>query len=152
HGMSDSMVAEADPADSARAWQVPEDPVMGQAHALVAHFYHRFHRRTQTTPQPKELEHARRIIATHGFDCALSFVHCSHRAAAETRYTPQTFGGILHYLPQAIAAYTSQIQHTTTQQIAARETALREQYEMYRKEALAQAREALLPEERAALE
>src|SRR5262249_20966602 len=56
-GTSEATVAESDTADSARACQAPEDPRMGQAHALVAHFYRRFHGLEGVTPPPKELEH-----------------------------------------------------------------------------------------------
>src|SRR5262249_9669790 len=151
-GTSEATVAESDTADSARACQAPEDPRIGQGHALVAHFYRRFHGVEGVTPQPKELEHALRVIAAHGFDRALYLVNFTHQAAAETRYTPQTFGGILHYSTRAMAAYNTQRQHETTQQIAARATALWERYEAYRQAEIARLREALPPEERTTLE
>jgi hypothetical protein len=48
--------------------------------------------------------------------------------------------------------YTTQHQHAVTSQTTVQELALREQYEVYRREALAHASAALTPEERAALE
>lgn len=152
HGRSDGTGVLPGTEDSDRACEAPEEPTMGQAHALVAHFYTRFHGLEHVTPQPKEIDHALWVIAAHGFDRALSFVHFSRQAAAETRYTPRTFGGILHYIPQAMAAYNSQLQHETTQHTTARETALRERYEAYRHAEIVRLREALLPEERATLE
>ena len=48
----------------------------------------------------------------------------SHQAAPETHYQPQTFGGILHYLPRALAAYEARATQATTQQAAADARAL----------------------------
>jgi hypothetical protein len=127
-------------------------PLHAQAHALVIAFYQRFHGLTQVTPTPKELVHATHLLATHGEARARFFLAFSHQAVQATCYQPQTFGGILHYLPQAMATYTAQHQHATIQQTTARELALRERYEAYRREALAHAYAALTPGERAALE
>ena len=129
-----------------------EDPLPTQAYALVTVFYQRFHGLTQVTPTPKELAHATQLLTAHGEACARFFLDFSYQAVRATRYQPQTFGGILHYLPQALATYTAQHQHATIQQTTARELALREQYEAYRRESLAHSYAALTPEERAALE
>jgi hypothetical protein len=152
HAAVDAALEEPSDDDSALACEVIEDPRVAQAHTLVAHFYKRFHGLDNVTPQPKELEHAMRVIDEHGVDGGLYIVNFSHQAAAESRYTPQTFGGILHYTTHAMAAHDTQRQHASTAQSAVRETALRERYEAYRREELARLREALTLEELATLE
>ena len=152
HAAMDAAFEAPSDDDSALACEVAEGPRVAQAHTLVAHFYKRFHGLDHVTPQPKELEHAMRVIDEHGVDGGLYIVNFSHQAAAESRYTPQTFGGILHYTTHAMAAYDTQRQHATTTQSTTRETALRERYDVYRREELARLREALTPEERTTLE
>jgi len=152
HGTAGGTLEELGMEERGSACQVPAASKIGQANALVAHFYKRFHGLEHVIPQPKEIEHAMRVIDAHGVDRALYIVDFSRQAAAETRYTPQTFGGILHDTTHAIAAYNNQHQQETTGQTTARETALRERYEAYRKEELARLREALRPEDRATLE
>jgi hypothetical protein len=133
--------------------QVPTDPLLREAHALVAYFYQRFHGLEHVTPHPKEIAHARNVIAAHGCNRARYLVQFSHQAAAGTRYTPHTFGGILHYTTHAMAAYEHQPQHAATAQTGVcGETVLRERYELYRQHELARLRAALPPEEHAALE
>ena len=75
--------------------------------------------------------------------------------ATETHYQPQTFGGIRHYLPRALAAYDAQAARATqaaTQRAAADERTQREQYQAWEQRQLAQRRAALPPAALAALE
>jgi hypothetical protein len=151
HGAAARTRAEPRPEESRRVALIPAAPPLEQAHALVAHFYRQFHGLERVTPHPKELAHAREIITAHGYDRAHYLVQFSHQAATATRYTPQTFGGILHYTPHAMAAYEHQRRPAMTAP-AARETALRDQYEAARQERLARLRAALPQAERVTLE
>jgi hypothetical protein len=131
----------------------PQDaPLAAQAHALVAAFYQRFHGVTGATPQPKELAQATQVLAQHGEAPAQYLVEFSARVAPETQYQPQTFGGILHYLPRALAAYEAQTTRAPALQTAADARHWEERYLQWRQDALAQLREALLPNELAALD
>jgi hypothetical protein len=135
----------------ARPAPLPE-PLLAQAHALVGAFYQRFYGVTAVTLHPKELAHATEILATHGEATAHFLLAFAHQAATETHYQPQTFGGIVHYLPRALAAYEARATQATTQQAEAAERTRREQYALWRQQALAQLRHALPPAELAALE
>jgi len=76
-----------------------------QAEELIVHFHKLFHKLSRVYPQSKEIGQAISLIASHGFEQAQYIVDFSHRAAAQTNYAPQTFGGILQYTSQAVAAY-----------------------------------------------
>src|SRR5712691_9501084 len=130
----------------------PADPLLPQAEALVRQFYQRFHGLAQVTPHPKELAHATELLATHGEVKAHFLLTFAHQAATETHYQPQTFGGILHYLPRALAAYNAQATQAAIQHAEASERTRREQYAQWRQQALAQLRHALPAAERAALD
>src|SRR5262249_47674528 len=93
-----------------------------QAVALVQHFYQRFHGRTGVTPMAKELTQATALLTTHGLEKAQYLLTFSHHAAQATEYDPQFFGGILHYLDRALAAYDAQAARAT--QAAAQRTAV----------------------------
>jgi hypothetical protein len=118
-------------------------------------FYQRFHGLTQVTASPKELDHARQLLTEHGEAKAHFLLDFSHQAAPETAYQPQFFGGILPYLPRALAAYdaqATQAAQTTAQQATASERRWQERYLAWRQQALTQLRAALSPAELAALE
>ncbi|HLB75648.1 MAG TPA: hypothetical protein VJO72_01295, partial [Candidatus Dormibacteraeota bacterium] len=154
---------DAEPADLL-ALMMPETPVSPasaaepphpQAVALVQQFYQRFHGLTGVTPMAKELTQATALLTTHGLEKAQYLLTFSHQAAQATRYDPQVFGGILHYMDRALAAYdarAAQGTHATTRQAVADERTQREQYQAWEQQALAQLRVALPPEELAALE
>ncbi len=130
-------------------------PPHPQAVALVQQFYQRFHGRTGVTPMAKELTQATALLTTYGLEKAQYLLTFSHQAAQATRYDPQVFGGILHYMDRALAAYdarTAQGTHATTQQAAAAERTQREQYALWRQQALAQLRATVPPTELTALE
>jgi hypothetical protein len=151
---------DAEPADLL-ALMMPETPVSPastaeplhpQAEALVQQFYQRFHGRAQVTPTAKELTQATALLTTHGREKAQHLLTFSSQAAQATRYHPQVFGGILHYLDRALAAYDVRTRQGATRQTAATERTQREQYAQWRQEMLAQLRAALPPAELAALE
>jgi hypothetical protein len=133
----------------------PAAPPHPQAEALVQQFYQRFHGLAQVTPSPTELAHATEILAQHGAAKAHFLLAFAHQAAPATHYEPQTFGGILHYLPHALAAYDAQAvraTQATAQRTAADERTQREQYQAWEQREVDQLRAALPPEELAALE
>ncbi len=133
----------------------PAAPPHSQAEALVQQFYQRFHGLTQVTPSPKELEHATALLVQHGAAKAHFLLAFAHQAAPETHYEPQVFGGILQYLPRALAAYDAQATRATqatTRQAAADERTQREQYQAWEQCEVDQLRAALPPAELVALE
>src|SRR5262249_60926423 len=98
------------------------DPLVAQAQALVAAFYQRFHGLSQVTAHPKELAHALEILTAHGEAKASFLLTYAQQEASTTAYQPRFFGGILSYLPQALAAYearSTQATRVQTQQSAA---------------------------------
>ena len=134
----------------------PETEVrLVQAHALVTAFYQRFYGLTQVIPLPKELEHATALLAQHGAAKAHFLLAFAQQAAAETHYQPQVLGGILHYLPRALAAYDAQAARAiqaATQRAAADERTWHERYLEWRQHELRRLRAALPPAKLAALE
>ena len=130
-------------------------PAPPQAVALVQQFYQRFQGRTGVTPLAKELTQATALLTTYGLEKAQYLLTFSHQAAQATQYHPQVFGGILQYTDRALAAYDARVAqgtHATTQQAAAAERTQREQYALWRQQALAQLRATVPPTELTALE
>lgn len=83
-----------------------KDQTTLQAEKLVKHFYRLFHPNAKEAhPSPKEISQAMTLIAQQDYEKAMYIVDFSHKAAPETNYKPQTFGGILQYGPKAIAEY-----------------------------------------------
>src|SRR5262249_29405533 len=122
---------------------------------LVQQFYQRFHGLAQVTPSPTELAQATALRAQHGAARAHFLLAFAHQEAPETRYTPRVFGGILHYLPRALAAYNAQAARVTqaaAQHTAAAGRAGRERSLEGRQRELRRLRAALPPAELAALE
>jgi hypothetical protein len=148
---------DAEPADLL-ALMMPEPPAApphAQAAALVQQFYQRFHGLAQVTPAPQELAQATALLAQHGAAKAHFLLAFAHQEAPETRYTPRVFGGILHYLPHALAAYDAQAARATqaaAQHAAADERTWHERYLEWRQRELRRLRAALSPAELAALE
>lgn len=83
----------------------PKQAIAFQAEEVVTHFHKLFHNVTVIHPQSKEVGQAISLIANHGFEHAKYIVDFSHRAAARTNYSPQTFGGILQYTARALDDY-----------------------------------------------
>src|SRR5215467_14185991 len=148
---------DAEPADLL-ALMLPETPAApphAQAEALVQQFYQRFHGLVRVTPTAKELTQATALLTAYGLEKAQYLLTFSSQAAQATRYDPQFFGGILHYLDRALAAYDAQAGRTTqatAQRTAADERRRREQYLAWQQQKLARLRAALPPEELAALD
>jgi hypothetical protein len=148
---------DAEPADLL-ALMLPEPPAApphAQAEALVQQFYQRFQGRTGVTPLAKELTQATALLTTYGLEKVQYLLTFSHQAAQATQYDPQFFGGILHYLPHALAAYDAQAARATqaaAQRTAADERTWHERYLEWRQRELRRLRAALAPAELAALE
>ena len=125
----------------------PHDrPLLTQAQALVDAFHQRFHGRAPGTAHPKELAHAMQLLTEHGATKAHFLLTYAQQAAPETAYQPKFFGGILPYLPEALAAYDAQARQAAqrrTQQAAAREQRRHERYLAWQQEQCAQLRAAL---------
>ena len=125
----------------------PHDrPLRTQAQALVDAFHQRFHGRAPGTAHPKELAHATQLLTEHGATKAHFLLTYAQQAAPETAYQPKFFGGILPYLPEALAAYDAQARQAAqrrTQQAAAREQRCHERYLAWQQEQCAQLRAAL---------
>ena len=120
--------------------------LLTQAQALVAAFYQRFHGRAPGTAHPKELAHATQLLEEHGEAKAHFLLTYAQQTAPETAYQPKFFGGILPYLPEALAAYDAQARQAAqrrTQQAAARERRRHERYLAWQQEQCAQLRAAL---------
>jgi hypothetical protein len=131
------------------------DPLQAEAQTLVTAFYQRFHGLAQVTPSPKELEHATALLAQHGAAKAHFLLAFAHQEAPETRYTPLVFGGILHYLPRALAAYDAQatrVSQAAAQRTAADERTWHERYLEWRQHELRRLRAVLSPAELTTLE
>jgi hypothetical protein len=84
-----------------------DDHGVGGSHAdeVVRLFYQLFHNAEVAYPRAKELAQAQILIDKHGAERARYIVEYAHRAAAETKYQPQTFSGILHYATPALASF-----------------------------------------------
>jgi Na+-transporting methylmalonyl-CoA/oxaloacetate decarboxylase gamma subunit len=81
---------------------------MLQAEELVRYFYRVFHGVDSARPVYPAVGQAVTLIAQHGIEKAKYVVDFASRAAPETKYAPQTFGGILHYASRAIADFERQ--------------------------------------------
>jgi hypothetical protein len=92
------------------------DPLVGQAEALLQHFYKEFHGVDYHYPQSKETSQALALISQHGFEKAMHIVDFARSAATNSNYTPQTFGGILQYASRAMAAWDARRNHEQNSQ------------------------------------
>ena len=121
-------------------------PLVAQAQALVAAFYQRFHGLTEVTASPKELAHARQLLGEHGAEHAYVLLAYAQEAASDTHYHPQTFMGILHYLPAALAAAAAraaQAAQARRHQAAMAARRCHERYLLWRHQQLAQLRASM---------
>ena len=110
-------------------------PAAAEAEELVRYFHRVFHNLTQIYPQSKEISHATTLIAQYGVERAKYIIDYAHRAAAETRYTPQTFGGIMQYASKALPAYEEFIRKSKAVASAREEAVTRRAFETLEAEA-----------------
>jgi hypothetical protein len=76
-----------------------------QARDLVACFHKLFHGAELSHPSSKAINQATALVAQHGYDLACFIVEFAHTEAPKTKYSPQTFGGILQYTARALATH-----------------------------------------------
>jgi hypothetical protein len=127
--------------ETSQAPEPPKDPAMlelkKQAENLVKYFYKIFRNTDEIRHDiSKAIEQAATLIAQHGAEKAKYVVDFSHRAAKETDYKPRAFGGILHYVSEALADYEAWIrgeelrQKQTEQELQEQEQILKKREEL----------------------
>jgi hypothetical protein len=87
----------------------------GNAEILVQYFLERFAAIRRTTPQKKEIEQARTLLASHQLEAAKArqFIDYAKEQANDTGFDVQNFGGILQYVEKWLA-YRQQAQRVTS--------------------------------------
>ena len=126
-----------------------------QAKELVQYFHQLFHNAKHHTPSVKAIGQAVTLIAQHGYDVARFIVDFSYRAAQETNYAPQTFGGILQYVSRALEVY--QLEKKRAEDHAIRQTfrsqqELKDQYDLYIRQEVDQLKHTIPTDELTCLE
>lgn len=132
-----------------------DETITVEARKLLNYFYHLFFGTENPYPQSKALGQAVNLIAQHGRELAYSIVDFSHKAAAETHYKPQTFGGILQYTVRALDAHAMGKKAEAARSQEKRkeeEERLKDQYEVYRHHEVAHIRQTMPARELAAIE
>jgi hypothetical protein len=128
------------PAEEAGSKEAPAKPLKDQltmqGAELVKYFYRVFQGNDKTTITTKAIGQAVSMIAQVGFDKAKYVVEFAKRAAAETNFNIQHFGGILNYQARALEEYD---EHQRQQESRARRQAeeaekdrLESEYAQYR--------------------
>jgi hypothetical protein len=139
---SPSALAQELPAASSQEHHEKSAPVKDEmgaaAEHLVQHFHRLFFNVDHHTPQSKEVAQAVSLIAMYGVDQARYIIDFSRRAAEETHYRPQTFGGILQYASRASAQFEEDCRAQQRARIARGRQALEAAYEQYKDEMLDQ--------------
>jgi hypothetical protein len=115
HSTIGASVADVPEAENFSASAAAPDSTESQARELVSEFYQRFHNTNQSIPQPKELQQAEKLISEHGLEKARHVVTYSYAHAPETKFAPQSFGGILHYTGRAIVDFEKRQNNQQTQ-------------------------------------
>ena len=93
-----------------------------------------------------------KLLAEYGLEKALFIIDFAHQAARETNYKLELFSGILEYTPRAMGVY-EQLKMREIQQFSEERVRwLQEQYEEYRRQAIAQFRTTIPPDEIAAID
>jgi hypothetical protein len=79
-----------------------KDALTVAAEDLVRLFYKNFHGVDKHEPQSRETNQALSLISQHGLEKATHLLQFAQKAAAETQFKPQTFGGVLQYTSRAV--------------------------------------------------
>jgi hypothetical protein len=122
------------------------------ATALVRYFYQRFHGFHTAEPPVKALRQAERLIAQHGEGLARFVVDYAHQQVPKTQFRPTHFGGLLGYVPGALAAYPQWQAHCAQQDTAMQVTQCHARYEVFVDQAITRYTATLSPAERARIE
>lgn len=133
--------APAEEKDQVASLYPQQGQLIQQAETLVRLFYELFHSNANAHVPSKAVGQAMSLIAQHGFEQAKHVVDFSHRAAPETNYHPQTFGGILQYTTRALVAYEQfhKEQKQAEEQRTAENARLKAEEEQERQEATTRA-------------
>ena len=119
---------------------VPDSANQIRDHAedLVAHFYQVFHGVTPNKQdiRTKELEQAEALVAQYGQKVARYIIDFSRGAAEETKYSPQTLGGIMQYTARAVAQHQASKRAEQRHQLEEEEARLRIKYRDYQEQEL----------------
>ena len=129
-----------------------ESPLHTDAVELVGYFYQRFHQLEVISPNSKEIEQATELIDAHGIERARFIIDFSFKEAQDTNYVPKLFGGILQYVPRAIARFDkrSNVQREESQR--KQNERLEDAYERYRQDEIQRMKSSLSSDELAAME
>lgn len=104
--LQDRAAPDADSdAQASTVQQQAKSQTMFEAEELVRYFYRVFHGVNSARPVYPAVGQAVTLIAQHGLEKAQYVIDFASRAAPETKYAPQTFGGILHYTSRAVADF-----------------------------------------------
>jgi hypothetical protein len=116
---------------------------------LVQRFYQKMYGLTDKTPDAKELDHARSLMAERDSEFATFFVHYACKIAREEGFKPKVFGGLMSYKGAALAAYEryhAQQAKASAEAAEVRESYLQHQYERDCRAQLEAYRSSLMPE------
>jgi hypothetical protein len=130
----------------------PTLPTTSPATALVQYFYQRFHGVAAGVLPTKASRQAEALIAKHGEGLARFVIDFAWQQAQTTRYPLEHFGGVLPYVPRALAAYEARYQHVAQQRATARDAQRRTQYESFWQQEVKRIRAMLPPDDLATLE
>lgn len=89
---------------------VDSDPLEGEGAELISLFHSRIGSPLSRTPKPRELAHAERLIADHGFEKARYIVSYALEAAPKTGFDMKNLGAVLTYEEDALEDFTRQAQ------------------------------------------
>jgi hypothetical protein len=119
---------------------------------VVHYFYQRFHGLNTAAPPAKAVRQAEALIAQHGEALARFVVDYAYQQAPKTQFRPTHFGGLLGYVPGALAAYPQWQAQRAQQAHATQATQSRAQYDAYVQQALTRYTATVAPAARARLE
>lgn len=148
HALPEHATGEGDTQDAG----LEEFGTAWQATQLVQHFYQRFHGVEDVVPNAKALTQAHQLLTEYGLEKALFLIDFAYKAAQETQYKIELFGGVLAYVPRAIGAYEQRKEHDKHQEAERRAQWMQEKYEEYRRRMVRAWREAIPPDELEAIE
>lgn len=114
------------------ALPVVQSPIAAQADELLRHFHKLFFGVETSSVQRHHRDLATVLVAQHGIELAKYIIDFSYREATRTRFRIATFGGLMQYIPRAVAAYERETHQRERQEnvtILERAEAIQEQME-----------------------
>jgi hypothetical protein len=119
---------------------------------LVGYFYQRFHQQEVISPNSKEIEQATELTTRYGNERARFIVDFSFAEAQDTNYLPKFFGGILQYVPRALARFDQRENARRKEDSQKQHERLQEAYEAYKEGEIERMRSRISPEELSVME